>query len=163
VSTSAARVACPDCGLAFTDGKRTLSTYGRPTITLEQHLAYHAEQDARAAELEAAMRSQNALPQVEAHQSTERLCEERCRQAEEQVAIRLPVVVPSRTTMQRPSGDAILLDESSLPLPSRLARHRSVYGGEGCDHMPEDRAMPKLRSRSTRRRRPTRLEVSGPA
>jgi hypothetical protein len=160
---SPTKVACPDCVLIFTDGKRTLSTFGRPTITLEQHRAYHAEQGARAAELEEAMRAQNALPLVEAHQSTERLCAERCRQAEEQAAIRLPVVVPSRATMRRESEDAILLDELPLPLPSKLRRQRSVYGGEGFDHMPEDKAMPKLRSRSARRRRATRVEVSGAA
>jgi hypothetical protein len=152
--------ACPDCGLTFADGKRTFSTYGRPTVTLEQHLGYHAEEEARVVELEEAMRAQNTLPLVEAHQPTERLCDERCRQAEEQSAIRLPVVVPSATTMQRPSGDAILLDELPLPFPSKLARHRSVYGSEGFEHTPEDKAMPKLRSR---RRRAARLEVSGAA
>lgn len=144
---------CPECGLTFKNGKRTFSTFGRPVVTLEQHLAYHAEASARAAELEAAMKAQNALPLVEGHQVTEELCEERCRQAEIQTDIRLPVVVPSRTTMVRQSEGAILWEELPRALPTKLARHRAVYGSEGLEFMPGHESLPKLRSRPTRRRR----------
>lgn len=153
---------CPECGLAFTHRSRTFSTFTRPAVNLEEHLAYHAEESARAAELEKAMRAQNELSRVEAH-LPEAQCEKRCREAEDQSAIRLPVVVPSRSTMARANEAAVLLDELPLPLPSKLARHRSIYGSGGLDFLPEDGSVPKLRSKRTRRRRATRAEVSGAA
>jgi hypothetical protein len=82
------------------------------------------------------------------------------RRAEEQCAIRLPVVAPSRTTGVRENESAILLDELPPPLPSKLARHRAVYGSEGLEHWPEDTPTPKLRSKRSRRRGPSRGEVS---
>lgn len=144
---------CSECGLTFVDGKRTFSTFGGPVVTVEQHLAYHAEERGRQLELRRAMKAQNALPLVEGHQPTEALCEERCRQAEVQSDIRLPVVVPSRTTMVRQSENAILWEEIPRATPSKLARHRRVYGSEGMAYIPEDGTLPALRSRKPPRRR----------
>jgi hypothetical protein len=119
----------------FKGGERTYATFGKPTITLKAHRAYHKKEQARREELEARAARINALPGVIDHLPEDE-CEQLDESAEKDVSVRLPVWAPSRTTGVKPPlglKGVEMLDVYELPVPTdeELATHARKFGGEG--------------------------------
>jgi hypothetical protein len=133
---------CGLCGLTFPGGKRTYSTFGKPTISREAHLANHEERRARAEELAARAAWVNTLPGVLPHLPEEE-CELLDEPAQDNPAIRLPVWERSRTTggsfrnesgVKPPLGPngVEMFDLYELPSPALdgFIKHAQLFG---CD------------------------------
>lgn len=86
--------------------------------------------------LNEAKKRQWALPNVLPHQRSEKLCDELSREGMRNVAVRLPVFAPSRSTGVRPEpatpgATVVLLDELPLPTKPSLERHKTKFAPTG--------------------------------
>ncbi len=109
--------ACPECGLTFKNGEPTYATFGKPTITLKAHRAFHKKEHAREEELEARAARINSLPGVLAHRQAAE-CEQLGELAEKDVSVREELATHARKF----GGEGVYTISREQPTDGRARR-----------------------------------------